>query len=303
MKRYVVGVLIILGCVFIGNVSDVRAEQGKIKSPSVVSQHIKYPPLAQDEGMEGKVLVRVVIETDGTVSHVSVVQSSGFTILDEAAIDSVKQWMFTPAASDGKPIKSVSIMPIFYKLQEQDAVEQAILAIRQQQFERAVRIMSNQLQHEKSSRKYSIRAWAYNELGELDKAKADADVAIALDEENALAYQIKGCVLDSEGLLEEAIIHYTRVLALQPENERAYNNRGYSYMKQEKHLMAIIDFKKAIYMNPAYADPYSNLGTVYIRQGRSHEAKTMFQQYLSLAPRGEKAKIAYAQSMLKQLEE
>jgi protein TonB len=49
-----------------------------------------YPTLAQRRGMEGKVMVRFVIDRYGNIQSVSVMESSGYAILDEAALEAVQ---------------------------------------------------------------------------------------------------------------------------------------------------------------------------------------------------------------------
>ena len=56
-----------------------------------------YPTLAQRRGMEGKVMVRFVIDRYGNIKSASIVESSGYAILDEAALKAVQSiGRFTP---------------------------------------------------------------------------------------------------------------------------------------------------------------------------------------------------------------
>lgn len=56
-----------------------------------LSQAKFYPRLAQRRGMEGKVMVRFVIERSGAIQSVWVEKSSGYAILDEAAVEAVRK--------------------------------------------------------------------------------------------------------------------------------------------------------------------------------------------------------------------
>jgi len=49
-----------------------------------------YPTLAQRRGMEGKVMVRFVIDRYGNIKSASIMESSGYAILDEAALEAVQ---------------------------------------------------------------------------------------------------------------------------------------------------------------------------------------------------------------------
>ena len=58
-----------------------------------------YPPIARSARMEGTVVVDAVILKDGTVSEVKVLSSSN-RMFDQACIDAVRQWRFTPGSQD-----------------------------------------------------------------------------------------------------------------------------------------------------------------------------------------------------------
>ncbi len=58
-----------------------------------------YPPIARTSRIEGTVVVDAIIRQDGTVSDVSVLKSSN-RLFDQACIDAVKQWRFTPGNQD-----------------------------------------------------------------------------------------------------------------------------------------------------------------------------------------------------------
>jgi protein TonB len=58
-----------------------------------------YPPVARTARIEGTVVVDAIIRKDGTVSDVTVLKSSS-RVFDQACIDAVKQWRFTPSGQD-----------------------------------------------------------------------------------------------------------------------------------------------------------------------------------------------------------
>lgn len=59
----------------------------------------RYPPLAQTARLEGSVVVDAIIRRDGTVSDVKVLKSSN-AMFEQACIDAVRQWRFTPSGQD-----------------------------------------------------------------------------------------------------------------------------------------------------------------------------------------------------------
>ena len=59
----------------------------------------RYPPFAQTARIQGTVVVDAVIRADGSVSDVTVLRST-HKIFDQACIDAVRQWRFTPGSQD-----------------------------------------------------------------------------------------------------------------------------------------------------------------------------------------------------------
>jgi protein TonB len=61
-----------------------------------------YPPIAQSARVEGTVILEAVIDADGHVTSVRVLRS--IPLLDQAAMDAVKRWSFTPTLLNGTPV-------------------------------------------------------------------------------------------------------------------------------------------------------------------------------------------------------
>ncbi|MEX2660667.1 MAG: energy transducer TonB, partial [Vicinamibacterales bacterium] len=59
----------------------------------------RYPPMARAARMEGSVVVDAIILKDGSVSEVKVL-SSTHQFFDQACIEAVRQWRFTPGSQD-----------------------------------------------------------------------------------------------------------------------------------------------------------------------------------------------------------
>lgn len=59
----------------------------------------QYPPIARTARIEGTVVVDAIIRRDGTVSDVKVLKSSN-PMFEQACIDAVRQWRFTPGPQD-----------------------------------------------------------------------------------------------------------------------------------------------------------------------------------------------------------
>jgi len=77
-----------------------------------------YPLLARNQGIEGRVVVNVLVSAQGTVKTISVGQSSGSRLLDKAALQTVKKWRFHPVLHNGKAVPSSETVPIVFKLKD-----------------------------------------------------------------------------------------------------------------------------------------------------------------------------------------
>ncbi|MCS6860896.1 MAG: energy transducer TonB [Abditibacteriales bacterium] len=76
-----------------------------------------YPPDARRQKQEGVVYLLVSINARGRVEDVQVDQSSGFTLLDEAALKAVRRWEFEPARRGDTPVPTRVRVPIRFKLE------------------------------------------------------------------------------------------------------------------------------------------------------------------------------------------
>jgi TonB family protein len=71
-----------------------------------------YPPAARQAGTSGVVRLRVVVGKDGQVGPNIRVEKSAGALLDEAALDAVKRWLFQPTLVNGEPVEVVTTVEI-----------------------------------------------------------------------------------------------------------------------------------------------------------------------------------------------
>ncbi|MGZ0080214.1 energy transducer TonB [Methylomonas sp. YC3] len=81
-----------------------------------------YPAIALRQGLQGRVMLRVQVTEEGMSETVMIERSSGYEILDESAVEAVKQWRFTPAKRGETAIASSVIVPIVFILEDHDQV-------------------------------------------------------------------------------------------------------------------------------------------------------------------------------------
>lgn len=85
------------------------------EKPEVVRQaKPEYPELARKAGIEGRVTVKVLINTQGDVERVEVVK--GHPMLDDAAVEAAKKWKFKPGKQRDRTVKVWMNIPIDFKL-------------------------------------------------------------------------------------------------------------------------------------------------------------------------------------------
>lgn len=80
-----------------------------------------YPMVARRMGYHGKVVLNVEVLAEGRVGQVLLHQSSGYEILDNAAMQTVKGWRFSPARRFGQPVTLWFLVPIKFALEDNAA--------------------------------------------------------------------------------------------------------------------------------------------------------------------------------------
>jgi TonB family protein len=89
---------------------------GNIKPPNkTVDVRAVYPDVAQKARVQGVVICEVLIGPDGRVADARVVRS--IQLLDQAAVDAVRQWEFTPTLLNGNPIPVIMTVTVNFTLQ------------------------------------------------------------------------------------------------------------------------------------------------------------------------------------------
>lgn len=94
----------------------------RIELPSSSADYLNnprppYPPLSKRLGEQGRVVVRVYIDVDGSASRAEVRQSSGFERLDQTAVQTVLRWRYVPGRRAGVPEAMWFNVPISFVLE------------------------------------------------------------------------------------------------------------------------------------------------------------------------------------------
>lgn len=78
----------------------------------VTLDHSILTPQLRIDAAQGRVVLRILVQSDGSAGQVNVVESSGFRVLDEAAVNAAVKWRFAPASRDGQPIDAWAVISV-----------------------------------------------------------------------------------------------------------------------------------------------------------------------------------------------
>lgn len=91
--------------------TEARADAAYLNNPRP-----EYPAMARRRFLEGRVIMKVQVMASGHPGQVLIDTGSGHEILDEAALETVRQWRFVPAKRGDKAVDSWVKVPIVFKL-------------------------------------------------------------------------------------------------------------------------------------------------------------------------------------------
>lgn len=100
------------------------AKQGVSEKPILIEQPSflapptkpRYPRLAQRRGIEGTAMYEVWLDENGQQIKQNLLSSSGASMLDQAALEAIKKWKFSPRKINGTSIAHRVQVPIRFKL-------------------------------------------------------------------------------------------------------------------------------------------------------------------------------------------
>jgi TonB family protein len=102
--------------------TDNQQTKSKARIISIIyeelSQHFNYPKLAQKRNWQGKVMLSLRVTANGEINNVRIKNSSGYSILDQAAINSLIKIGYLPQVSSWLPYDIDLKLPVLYQLTE-----------------------------------------------------------------------------------------------------------------------------------------------------------------------------------------
>ena len=121
--------VIVIGVLFASAVAvgaqdeEIVAKPGPgITLPKVTHQQAaQYTKEAMAAGIQGSVMLKAVVQKDGTVGQVTIVRSLDKVYgLDESAIKAARQWRFEPGKKDGKAVAVAGDIDLTFTLRKKD---------------------------------------------------------------------------------------------------------------------------------------------------------------------------------------
>jgi TonB family protein len=87
----------------------------RMKEPKLVSRSVPiYPTIAKETGVEGQVTIDAVIDSTGRLTSMKVV--SGALLLQQAALDSLRNWKYEPGYLDDRPVPVSTSITVKFRL-------------------------------------------------------------------------------------------------------------------------------------------------------------------------------------------
>jgi protein TonB len=76
----------------------------------------RYPRIARRKGYEGTVVLEVLVNTEGKVADYRIIRSCGHSVLDKAAMKSIRNWLFEPGMKGEIKVEMWVKVPIRFQL-------------------------------------------------------------------------------------------------------------------------------------------------------------------------------------------
>lgn len=107
------------GTVRLGDPRDDPVESTADMPPVAINPQspVVYPSALLQQGIEGRVLLRLYVDVNGQVIRDStrIAESSGYPALDSAAVTGAPELRFSPALRNGRPIAAPFLQPVQFR--------------------------------------------------------------------------------------------------------------------------------------------------------------------------------------------
>ncbi|HET9177525.1 MAG TPA: M56 family metallopeptidase [Terriglobia bacterium] len=91
---------------------------GLVQAPKLIKKtHPVYPPSAEEQGIEGSVIMRAVIGTSGQILSLSPYNGADPALI-KSAMDAVRQWHYQPTLLNGEPVEVATTITVVFRLDQ-----------------------------------------------------------------------------------------------------------------------------------------------------------------------------------------
>ncbi len=108
-----------VGTVALGDHQPATAESTADQSPVAINPvtPMRYPPALLEQGIEGRVLLRLYVDAQGKLipDSTRLAESSGYPALDSAALSGARELRFSPALRNGRAIAAPFLQPVHFR--------------------------------------------------------------------------------------------------------------------------------------------------------------------------------------------
>ena len=108
-----------VGTVALGEHQPASVESTADQSPVAINPvtPMTYPPALLEQGIEGRVLLRLFVDAQGTLipDSTRVAESSGYPALDSAALAGSTELRFSPALRNGRAVAAPFLQPVHFR--------------------------------------------------------------------------------------------------------------------------------------------------------------------------------------------
>jgi periplasmic protein TonB len=109
------------GCENISGTNEEKLKCAEGKMLEYIYKNVKYPAIARENGIQGRVVIQFVVERDGSITDAQVVRDIGAGCGEEAlrVVNSMNSMSekWTPGKQRGKPVRVQFTLPVQFKLQ------------------------------------------------------------------------------------------------------------------------------------------------------------------------------------------
>lgn len=151
-------------------------------------------------------------------------------------------------------------------------------------------ILSQKINKDKNNPNLHLkRGHLYFQLHDFDKAIADFNIAISIDNTLQQAYFERGMALARNGQIEEGIKDLSHFIKYNPRNSLAYTKRGVRYIWAGKLRLAQKDLQRAVELDNSNSEAHDDLGVIFAQQKKFNTALNHFSLAIQYDPSYQKA--------------